>query len=205
MCTLSVTGAEGKHSTDSWGWIIVLRSRRFKVRTTRRHCRGLQTVGMGVRRLTAFLEAHRDIYHDALFGNNRLVIDGSDLIEGLYFDSGRDAAASGSLNETRFRPLSSRTVENLERQTTLRVSYQTKKTKQLVVRLFRTQRPTSASRDALGSGKLSRLVCSLEALLWVNSANIRIPNTELLPEVLGAVGLHKNRQTKSAFLRFTLL
>lgn len=47
---------------------------------------------MGVRRLTAFLETHQEIYHNALFGDNRLVIDGCDLVEGLYFDSGRDAS-----------------------------------------------------------------------------------------------------------------
>lgn len=55
---------------------------------------------MGVRRLTALLETHRDIYHDGLFGNNRLVIDGCDLIKQLYFDSGR----------TQSRPPSSRSA-----------------------------------------------------------------------------------------------
>lgn len=86
--------------TDSWGWFILLRSLGFKVRTTQRHCGRLQTVGMGVRCLTALLETHRDIYHDVLFGNNRLVIDGCDLIKQLYFDSGR----------TQLRPPSSRSA-----------------------------------------------------------------------------------------------
>lgn len=66
---------------------------------------------MGVRHLTALLETHQDIYNDALFGDNRLVIDGCDLIEQLYFDSGRDPAVSGSVWGTRFRPLSSRKVD----------------------------------------------------------------------------------------------
>lgn len=52
-----------------------------------------ETVGMGVRRLTAFLEKHRDVYRDELFGKNRLVIDGSDLTQQLYFDSGRTQLA----------------------------------------------------------------------------------------------------------------
>lgn len=86
--------------TDSWGWFILLRSLGFKVRTTQRHCGRLHTVGMGVRCLTALLETHRDIYHDVLFGNNRLVIDGCDLIKQLYFDSGR----------TQLRPPSSRSA-----------------------------------------------------------------------------------------------
>lgn len=65
---------------------------------------------MGIRRLTALLETHRDIYYDTLFGNNRIVIDGCDLIEQLYFGSGKNAVASGSDKETRLRPFSSRTV-----------------------------------------------------------------------------------------------
>lgn len=60
---------------------------RLHVRTSHWQCRG---PGMGVRRLAALLETHRDIYHDELFGNDRLVIDGCDLMEQLYFGSGRD-------------------------------------------------------------------------------------------------------------------
>ncbi|XP_068567693.1 single-strand DNA endonuclease ASTE1 [Cebidichthys violaceus] len=50
---------------------------------------------MGVRSLTTLLENHRRIYRDVRFRKSRLVIDGSNLLFELYFNSGLDQNHGG--------------------------------------------------------------------------------------------------------------
>eukprot|EP00064_Thunnus_orientalis_P021363 superscaffoldBa00006427_g21524 len=50
---------------------------------------------MGVRGLVTFIESHPQIYRDVRFMKSRLVIDGSNLVHFLYFDSGLDQNHGG--------------------------------------------------------------------------------------------------------------